>query len=47
MERRQLPSSIIDSPGFVENEPIGALAHLGIERAYALFKKCAQSENCL
>jgi cytochrome c-type biogenesis protein CcmH/NrfG len=27
---------IIDHPGIVTNEPIGALAHLGLGRAYAL-----------
>jgi hypothetical protein len=27
---------IVDHPGAVENEPIGALAHLGLGRAYAL-----------
>ncbi len=27
---------ILDHPGIVVNEPIGALAHLGLGRAYAL-----------
>ena len=27
---------ILDHPGVVQNEPIGALAHLGLGRAYAL-----------
>jgi len=27
---------VIDHPGLVVNEPIGALAHLGLARAYAL-----------
>ncbi|HEV3482039.1 MAG TPA: hypothetical protein VGR97_06875, partial [Candidatus Acidoferrales bacterium] len=27
---------ILDHPGIVTNEPIGALAHLGLGRAYAL-----------
>jgi hypothetical protein len=27
---------ILDHPGIVKNEPIGALAHLGLGRAYAL-----------
>ncbi len=27
---------ILDHPGIVQNEPIGALAHLGVARAYAL-----------
>jgi hypothetical protein len=27
---------ILDHPGVVQNEPIGALAHLGLARAYAL-----------
>jgi eukaryotic-like serine/threonine-protein kinase len=27
---------IIDHPGLVVNEPIGALAHLGLGRSYAL-----------
>ena len=33
---------IIDHPGAVQNEPIGALAHLGLARAYALEAKTAQ-----
>ena len=27
---------ILDHPGIVQNEPIGALAHLGLARAYRL-----------
>jgi len=27
---------IVDHPGVVQNDPVGALAHLGLARAYAL-----------
>jgi hypothetical protein len=40
---------ILDHPGVVQNEPIGALAHLGLARAYALtgesFKNRAVYQN--
>ncbi|HEX8892942.1 MAG TPA: winged helix-turn-helix domain-containing protein [Terriglobales bacterium] len=36
---------IIDSPGFVENEPIGALAYLGIGRAHALSNNRAKARS--
>ena len=32
---------ILDHPGIVVNQPIGALAHLGLARAYAL-----QGDTC-
>jgi hypothetical protein len=34
---------ILDHPGVVGNEPIGALAHLGLGRAYALSNDSAKS----
>ena len=34
---------ILDHPGVVLNEPIGALAHLGLARAYALEAQAAQA----
>jgi len=35
---------ILDHPGVVVNEPIGALAHLGLARAYALFGDSAKAK---
>jgi hypothetical protein len=35
---------ILDHPGVVQNEPIGALAHLGLARAYALSGDAAKSK---
>jgi hypothetical protein len=34
---------ILDHPGIVINEPIGALAHLGLARAYALSGESAKA----
>ena len=36
---------ILDHPGVVQNEPIGALAHLGLGRAYALEAQSAQGPD--
>jgi len=36
---------ILDHPGVVQNEPIGALAHLGLARAYALSGDTAKSKS--
>jgi serine/threonine protein kinase/Flp pilus assembly protein TadD len=36
---------IVDHPGVVQNEPIAALAHLGLARAYALFGDPAKAET--
>ncbi len=36
---------ILDHPGFVLNEPIGALAHLGLARAYALSGDTAKAKT--
>src|SRR6266404_4368883 len=36
---------ILDSPGVVVNEPIGALAHLGLARSYALAGDSAKSRD--
>ena len=36
---------ILDHPGVVLNEPIGALAHLGLARAYALSGDTAKAKN--
>jgi eukaryotic-like serine/threonine-protein kinase len=36
---------IIDHPGVVLNEPIGALAHLGLARAYALSSDAAKAKS--
>jgi eukaryotic-like serine/threonine-protein kinase len=36
---------ILDHPGLVQNEPIGALAHLGIGRAYALSHDSTKAKN--
>ena len=35
---------ILDHPGVVVNEPIGALAHLGLARAYALSGDTAKAQ---
>jgi tetratricopeptide (TPR) repeat protein len=37
---------ILDHPGIVLNAPIGALAHLGLGRAYRLEADAAQGEQC-
>jgi Tfp pilus assembly protein PilF len=34
---------ILDHPGIVVNQPIGALAHLGLARAYAMQGDAAQA----
>jgi ATP/maltotriose-dependent transcriptional regulator MalT len=36
---------ILDHPGIVGNEPIGALAHLGLARAYLFSGDTAQAKN--
>jgi tetratricopeptide (TPR) repeat protein len=36
---------ILDHPGIVGNEPIGALAHLGLGRAYALSGDSAKAKT--
>ena len=36
---------ILDHPGVVGNEPIGALAHLGLGRAYALAGDSAKAKT--
>jgi serine/threonine protein kinase/Flp pilus assembly protein TadD len=36
---------ILDHPGVVQNEPIGALAHLGLARAYALSGESAKART--
>jgi hypothetical protein len=36
---------ILDHPGVVLNEPIGALVHLGVARAYALSGDTAKSKT--
>jgi tetratricopeptide (TPR) repeat protein len=36
---------ILDHPGIIGNEPIGALAHLGLARAYLLSGDTAQAKN--
>ena len=36
---------ILDHPGVVRNFPLGALAHLGLARAYALSKDAAKSRG--
>ena len=36
---------ILDHPGVVQNEPIGALAHLGLARAYALSGDTAKAKS--
>jgi tetratricopeptide (TPR) repeat protein len=36
---------ILDHPGVVGNEPIGALAHLGLGRAYALAGESAKAKT--
>ena len=36
---------ILDHPGVVQNEPIGALAHWGLARAYALSDESAKSRS--
>ncbi len=36
---------ILDHPGFVLNEPIGALAHLGLARAYGLSSDTAKAKS--
>jgi Tfp pilus assembly protein PilF len=36
---------ILNHPGVVINEPIGALAHLGLARAYALSGDTAKAET--
>jgi hypothetical protein len=34
--REKIAKKILDHPGIVVNEPIGALTHLGLARAHAL-----------
>jgi hypothetical protein len=36
---------ILDRPGLVVNEPIGALAHLGLGRAYAIAADSAKART--
>ena len=36
---------ILDHPGVVQNEPIGALVHLGLARAYALSAHSAKAKT--
>jgi eukaryotic-like serine/threonine-protein kinase len=36
---------ILDHPGVVVNEPIGALAHLGLARAYAISGDAAKAKG--
>jgi eukaryotic-like serine/threonine-protein kinase len=36
---------ILDHRGVVQNEPLGALAHLGLARAYAVQAEAASDEN--
>ena len=38
---------VIDTPGIVINEPIGALAHVQLGRAYAISGDAAKAKNCL
>ena len=38
---------ILDHAGVVGNEPIGALAHLGLGRAYALSGDTAKAKSCV
>ena len=38
---------ILDHPGVVINDPIGALAHLGLGRAYASSRRHRESQNRL